>query len=147
MTKDALVICPKCGSDACYSLPINETKNSYNCMGCGFHTNDLMLEGEFDPFEYELTMPELYKDIKYVDGEKRIWYPMTFNIHDKGTVFINGTSKDDWKWSVIKVRKLSKKEQKEAINKGAEYKSDPSTMKHFGTDFISACDYLGLFDN
>ena len=68
-------------------------------------------------------------------------------MHDKGTVFINGTSKDDWKWSVIKVRKLSKEEQKEAINKGAKYKSDPSTMKHFKNDFISACDYLGLFDN
>jgi hypothetical protein len=91
-------------------------------------------------------MPELHKDIKHIDEQKRIWYPMTFNMIEKGTIFANGTSKDDWKWSVIKTRELSKEEQKEAINKGTKYKSDPSTMKHFGNDFISACDYLGLFN-
>ena len=144
--KDALIICPKCGSDACYSTPLNETKNSYNCMGCGFQSNDLMIEGEFDPFEYEVTMPELHKDLKYIDDQKRLWYPMTLNIEGKGTLFANGTSVEDWKWSVIKMKELTEEEQKEAINKGAKFKSDPSTMKHFGNDFIEACDYLGLFE-
>lgn len=144
--EDNLIICPKCGSDACYSTQLNETKSTYNCMGCGFHTNDLMTEGEFEDFEYEMTMPELHKDLKYVDEQKRIWYPMTINIEGKGTLFANGTSVDDWKWSVIKMRELTEEEQKEAINKGSKFKSDPSTMKHFDKDFIEACDYLGLFN-
>ena len=143
---DNLIICPKCGSDACYSTQINEIKNAYNCMGCGYHSNDLMIEGEFEDFEYEMTMPELHKDLKYIDEQKRIWYPMTINIEGKGTLFANGTSIHDWKWSVIKMRELTEEEQKEAINKGSKFKSDPSTMKHFENDFIEACDYLGLFN-
>ena len=66
MTNDKLSICPKCQCDGCYITPINETKNNYFCFGCGFQTNDLIKEGEFDLVVYEETLPELYKDIKYI---------------------------------------------------------------------------------
>ena len=44
MSKDKLVTCPRCGSDACY-----ETKEAYNlvnrvCYGCGFMTHNYMKE-------------------------------------------------------------------------------------------------------
>ena len=51
--KDKLSICPRCTSDACYITPLNEVKNNYFCFGCGFQTNDLMKEGEFDFETYE----------------------------------------------------------------------------------------------
>lgn len=60
---DSLGLCPKCSCDGCYITPINEAKNAYFCFGCGFQTNDLMVEGEFDFEQYEETLPELYKDI------------------------------------------------------------------------------------
>ncbi|MFN9981746.1 MAG: hypothetical protein ACK53Y_17605, partial [bacterium] len=60
--------CPKCKvQDSCYIVPVNEFHNSYTCFNCGFQTNDLMREGEFNFEEFENEMPELYKDVKYTD--------------------------------------------------------------------------------
>jgi hypothetical protein len=143
---DKMSICPKCGCDGCYVTPINETKNNYFCWGCGFQTNDLMVEGEFNFGEYEETIPELYKDIKYVDGEKRVWYPISINLVDKGTVFLSGKSIDEIQWSAIKVVLLTEEEKKQPKYKNLTYKSDAKSLKHFGNDFIEACDYIGVFN-
>lgn len=143
---DQMAICPKCGCDGCYVTPINETKNNYFCWGCGFQTNDLMVEGEFDFVQYEETLPELYKDIKYVDSQKRVWYPISINITEKGTVFLSGKNVEEVQWSAIKVVPLSEEEKKQPKYKGLTYKSDAKSMKHFGDDFIEACDYIGVFD-
>lgn len=145
MNKDTLDICPKCGCDGCYVQPINETKFSYFCWGCGFQTNDLMIEGEFDMEQYEEVLPELYKDIKHVDDHKRIWYPITINLEAKGTVFAYGTAADNWQWAAIKAIPLTEEEAKEPKYKGATYKSDAKSLKQFGNDFIEACDYINFF--
>jgi hypothetical protein len=143
---DKMSICPKCGCDGCYITPINETKSNYFCWGCGFQTSDLMIEGEFDFAQYEETMPELYKDIKYVDEQKRVWYPISINLPDKGTVFISGKSTEEVQWSAIKVVPLTEEEKKQPKYKNLKYKSDAKSLKHFGNDFIEACDYMGMFD-
>jgi hypothetical protein len=143
---DKMSICPKCGCDGCYVTPINETKNNYFCWGCGFQTNDLMVEGEFNFEEYEETIPELYKDIRYVDSEKRVWYPISINLPDKGTVFLSGKSTEEVQWSAIKVVPLTEEEKKQPKYKNLTYKSDAKSLKHFGNDFIEACDYMGMFD-
>lgn len=143
---DQLTLCPRCGCDGCYVSPINETKNNYFCWGCGFQTNDLMKEGEFDFEAYEETLPELYKEVKSVDSEGRVWYPITLNYEDRGTVFLNGTSKDSTHFSAIKTVLLTEEEQTQPKYKGKKYKSDAKSMKHFGNDFIEALDYLGFFN-
>jgi hypothetical protein len=143
---DKMSICPKCGCDGCYVTPINETKNNYFCWGCGFQTNDLMVEGEFNFEEYEETIPELYKDIRYVDSKKRVWYPISINLPDKGTVFLSGKSTEEVQWSAIKVVPLTEEEKKQPKYKNLTYKSDAKSLKHFGNDFIEACDYMGMFD-
>ena len=145
MTQDKLSICPKCGCDGCYITPINEVMNSYFCWGCGYQTNDLMKEGEFDIAEYEATLPELYKDIKQTDASGRVWYPITVNLETKGTVFINGTSVDDAQWAAIKTVQLTEDEMKEPKYKNKTHKSDPKSLMNFGSDFIEACDYIGFF--
>jgi hypothetical protein len=104
-----------------------------------------MKEGEFDFTAFEETMPELYKDVKYIDEEKRIWYPISINVPDKGTVFLNGKTAENTFWSAIKVVSLSEEEKQQPKYKGLEYKSDPKSLKEFGNDFIEACDYMGLF--
>jgi len=144
--KDQLTICPKCGCDGCYVTPINETKLNYFCWGCGFQTNDLMKEGEFDFVGYEETLPYLYKNIKHTDEEGRVWYPISINIPDKGTVFLNGTSVDDVQWSGIKVVELTEEEKQQPKYKGLAYKSDAKSLQSFGNDFIEACDYVGIFN-
>ena len=146
MTNDQMATCPKCKCDGCYILPINETKFSYFCWGCGFQTNDLMIEGEFDFVVYEETLPELYKDIKYVDEDKRVWYPISINIGNKGTVFLNGKSAKDTQWSAIKVVELTEEEKTQPKYKNLTYKSDAKSLKNFGKDFIEALDYIGMFE-
>ena len=143
---DELIVCPKCGSDGCYKVAISETAYTYFDWGCGFRTNDLMKEGEFDFQAFEETMPELYKDVKYVDTDKRVWYPISINIADKGTVFLNGKSAEETFWSAIKVVSLTEEEKKQPKYKGLNYKSDPKSLQHFGNDFIEACDYIGVFN-
>lgn len=144
--QDQLSICPKCQCDGCYITPINETKNNYFCWGCGFQTNDLMVEGEFNFVAYEETLPELYKDIKYTDEAGRVWYPISINIPDRGTVFLNGKNKETTEWSAIKVIELTEEEKTQPKYKGLIYKSDPKSLKSFGNDFIEAIDYIGMFN-
>jgi hypothetical protein len=142
--EDKLDICPRCGCDGCYVSPLNETKFNYFCWGCGFQTNDLLKVGEYDSEQYESAMPELYKDIKFVDTESRVWYPIVINEIDKGTVFINGKSSEKWAWAGILTRKLTEEELSSLSNKGVEYKSDPKTLKEFDKDFLSACEYIKI---
>jgi len=147
MNKDSLDTCPKCGCDACYKLPINEAKFSYYCLGCGYQTNDLMIEGEFDTTEYETTLPELYKDAKYVDENKRVWYPVAINLNGKGTVFLNGRRVEEAQWAAIKAVELTEAEKAEPKYKGLTHKSDAKSLKSFEGGFIEACEYIGLFEN
>jgi ribosomal protein L37E len=39
---DNLIICERCGSDACYVQEVNQDIKNYQCYGCGFITNSLM---------------------------------------------------------------------------------------------------------
>jgi hypothetical protein len=143
--KDALVDCPLCGEpSACYRLPINEFHFAYTCLGCGFSTNDLMREGEYDVEEYESVLPELYKEIKQVDSEKRVWYPNVVNIQDKGVVFVSGATVDDWEWSAIKNVKLTEEEKSQPRFREKEWKSDPKTLTDFGKDYLGALEFIGV---
>ena len=140
--EDKLVTCKHCGSDACYEHK-QQGITILSCIGCGFTTNELMIEGSQLVTETEEVMPELYKDIKFVDDQKRVWYPTVINIQDKGTVFVNGTDKDTWGWSGIKAVETTD-EEKEKF-KGATHKSDPKTLKTFDKkSFDEACHYIGL---
>ena len=85
--EDKLIKCEHCGSDMCYATPINEIAWSYSCTGCGFNANDILKEGEFDMEQFEEIFPELYKDLKYVDSEKRVWYPLVVQ-NETGLVFL-----------------------------------------------------------
>jgi hypothetical protein len=144
---DKIIDCPNCKEkSACYQIPINEFHNSYMCFGCGFTSNDLMREGEFNFEEFESSLPELYRDLKCTDSEGRIWYPQAINIQGKGTVFANGKTKDTWEWSAIKSIPLTKKEKSNIRFKGQTHKSDSSSLQSFGKDFIEACDYIGFFN-
>lgn len=142
---DNLIDCPLCGEKAgCYSMKLNETKNTYLCLGCGYQSNDLMVEGEYDVESYEEQLPELYKDMKRVDSEKRVWYPSVVNIHDKGTVFMNGTCKEDARWSAIINVPLTEEDKEKPVFKGKTHKSDPKSLKDFGNDYLSALEYIGI---
>lgn len=145
MTNDKLTDCPHCLQiGAVYTTPINEFHNSYLCLGCGFQTNDLMVEGEYNEEEYEAQLPNLYIDAKKKDDKNRVWYPNVVNIPDKGTVFLNGASAEYTEWSAIINVPLSKQDKKKEIFKDKTHKSDPKSLKNFGQDYLSALEYIGI---
>lgn len=145
MTKDDLINCPLCGEESgCYATNINESQKSYFCLGCGYQSSDLLVSGEYDQEAYEAEFPYLYRDIKRVDSRNRVWYPSVVNIQEKGTVFANGKNTEDWQWSAIKSTLLTEEDKKKLIFKDKTHKSDSSTLKNFGKDYLSALEYIGI---
>ena len=143
---DHIIDCPNCQEKlACYKTPINEKYSNYCCFGCGYTTSDFMVEG-YDFDQFELGLPELYKDIKTKDSQGRIWYPQVINIKGRGTVFANGKSAESWQWSAIKSVELTEEEKQLPKFKNQTHKSDSTSLQNFGKDFIEACDYIGFFD-
>ena len=147
---DNLTICAKCGSDACYVDEVNQDIKTYFCYGCGFQTNSLMKEGDVF-FERQLeVLPELYKDLLNKDDDGHIWMPTTVNVPEKGMIFANGPSKDQWNWAAVKAVPVTKEEaEKYPIpGKKGEYYSwrmDMTTLKEFNErDFIEALSYIGV---
>jgi hypothetical protein len=144
---DNLVTCNHCGSHLCYEIKINETQNAYSCVTCGFSATDLLKDGEYDVEGFEESFPELYKDLKFIDEDKRAWYPLYMQ-NEIGIIFLDGTDKENWGWAGIKNRPLTEAEQKVYTEQGKEvppHKSDSDTMKHFGKlGFLQALDYIGF---
>lgn len=147
--KDYIGKCPLTGlEDSCYVTPISETANAYDSLINGFSTNDFMKEDDFDFETYEAALPELYRDIKMVDSEKRVWYPRTI-VKDEGVVFVVGTSAENWEWASIKNIPVPEEEKERFKNPQTgeylKFKSDPKSLTKFGREgWIDALDSLNL---
>tara|TARA_B100000927_G_scaffold251806_1_gene216781 strand:+ start:52 stop:507 length:456 start_codon:yes stop_codon:yes gene_type:complete len=148
---DDLKICDRCGSDACYVQEVNEEITNYQCYGCGFITNTLLKkDSRFFEEQMEL-LPNLYKELMGEDESGKIWMPSTVNQPEKGMIFANGNSIDNWKWAAVLAVPV-KEEEKEKYpipHKEGEYyewRMDMDTMKEFDEkDYIEALDYIGIF--
>jgi hypothetical protein len=145
---DNLIICKRCGSDACMETEPYSGIKSYHCMGCGFTTTTLMKEGEAFLEEQKEILPELYKDLMFTDDEGKIWMPSSVNSPEQGMVFANGTGVDLWKWSAIKAVPVLE-EEKERFKKpdGSyhKYKTDMKRVLHFDKEYFSqALEAAGL---
>ena len=142
--QDNLVICARCGSDACYEHIIHSDYVINMCYGCGFTTNTLMTdESEFLEEQVEV-LPELYKDLLYKDYENKYWMPSTINVPDKGMIFINGKSTENWKWTAVKAVEILE-EEKSKFPEGNTHKMDMGNAKEFEEkDFMEALSYIGL---
>jgi hypothetical protein len=141
-----LVICNKCGSDACAVDEVNKDLKTYFCFGCGFQSNSLMKEGEEFYEQQLLTLPELYKDLLYKDDKGYMWMPSSVNVPDKGMIFAYGTNAKQWMWSAVKAIPVTEEEvSKDPIlskNK-SKFKMDMSSMKHFAErDFMDGLSYI-----
>ena len=144
MQYDTIIDCPKSGGDLCYKVEVNKEITSFLSLSCGYWTNTLMKEGSEFYNEQLTTLPELYKDIAWEDPEtKLIWIPNTINIPDKGMVFANGSSIDEWSWAAVKAVELE--EGDEAKVEGQTHKMDMSTLKSFvERDYMDALSYIGV---
>lgn len=146
--KDQLVICKKCGGNACYEQHLPEEVVTWMCMGCGFTTSTLMSEGSKVHNDLLETSPELYKDLLFVDDENKVWAPATITLPEKGMVFLDGRNADEWKWAAVKQVEITDKERKEKnFPKGQTHRMDMQNVKHFDkNDFMTACEEIGFFE-
>jgi len=147
---DNLIICSRCGSDACYVEEVNQDIKTHFCYGCGFQTNSLMKEGESFYEEQLSILPELYKDLLFTDEEGKIWMPTTINVPTQGMVFANGPSKEQWNWAAVKAVPVTEEEKEKypIPGKQGEYyerRMDMTTLEGFPErEFMEALSYIGV---
>lgn len=140
---DEIIDCPKSGGDLCYKIEANPEITNYFSLSCGFWTNSLMKAGtDFYKEQWDL-LPELYKDIAWIDPKTElIWLPNTINIPELGMVFAEGTNPEDWRWAATKAVELSEEDQKKH---GVQYKADMKTIAHFPErQYMDALSYIGV---
>jgi len=150
MSKDNLTICACGKSNACYTQELNPDYTIHQCYGCGFTTNTLMTsESKFLEEQLEV-LPELYKDLVWVDADQHYWMPLAVNRPQQGMVYADGPNKNEWRWAAVKSTHIPESDRKKYPIPGKEgeyyeHKMDTSTIKHFDpNDFIGALDYIGM---
>jgi len=148
---DELILCPKCGSDACYKQEVNEKITNYMCYGCGFISNTLMKDGEEYWEQQLMSLPELYKDLIYKDKNNQYWIPNTVNQPELGMVFADGSDITNWRWTAAKAVEIKDKEKLKfpIPGKSGEYykhRMDMKNLKSFDKErgYIDALSYIGV---
>ena len=127
--KEQLINCPRCNSNACSEMS-DGTITIWQCLGCGFTSNIFLTEE--NSVKYKEVLPELYKDLEFIDEKGLRWYPTSVIMDDKSMIFAEGRSIEDWKWSAVQSK---------------DGKPDMTTKKEFNEkDFIEALDYVGYFN-
>lgn len=143
MAYDNLIECSRCGSDACYLQEVTKDVTIELCYGCGFQSNSVMKVGSDFLNEQMETLPDLYKSLIDEEESGKVWMPSFHNIESKGMVFADGVSRDKWAWGATKHVEVLEEEKDKY--KGAKYRADMSTLKHFPErDFIGALTYIGV---
>jgi hypothetical protein len=152
---DKIIQCSRCKGDLCYETDhtfSNELNiKSWICMGCGFTSNSTLNLTDENLIQTESLLPELYKDIKFIDDEGFVWFPSVMNYPDLGVVFVNGTTKDNWSWAAIKNIPVEENEKHKypipGTDKFSKFKSDMESLKEFGQKgFMDALEYINFFN-
>ena len=150
LEKDKLVEGPF-GSNACYEQTFDQDGKeikTWLCFGSGFTTSTLMTEGSKIVNDLIETSPELYKDLLHTDKEKRVWAPATISLPEKGMVFLDGTSKEEWQWAAVKSIPITEEDRKvKQFPKDQTHKMDMQNIKHFGQkEFMDALEVIGFYN-
>lgn len=143
---EQMTICPHCGGNACYEQQVSEEVSTHFCFGCGFTTSTVMSVGSKPVLDALETSPELYKDLMFTDKNNLVWFPATVSLPEKGMVFLDGTSKENWKWSAVQAVEITE-EEKEKYPQGQTHRMDTKNAQMFDQkDFMDALDAINFFD-
>lgn len=139
-------ICPHCGGNACYEQVVSEEVTTSFCFGCGYSTSTLMTDKSELVVKTLETSPELYKDLMFIDSNSKVWFPSTVTLPEKGMVFLDGNSKDNWRWAAVNSIQILE-EERARFPKGQTTKMDMKNVKYFEKeDFMEALDAINFFD-
>lgn len=145
---DKLVECNRCKGNACYEQNISEELSTWMCMGCGFTTSTMMDKDGTTTKNTLETSPELYKDLMFIDEQNRAWFPATITLPEKGMVFIDGSTKENWKWAAVKAIPLTEEELKSGrFPEGQTFKMNVRESNKFDQkNFMDALEVIGFYD-
>lgn len=146
--KDQLVECKRCKGNACYEQHIDEKNTTWLCMGCGFTTSTMMLEGSNLVSDLMATSPELYKDLLHTDDTNHVWAPATISLPEKGMVFLDGYSSAQWQWAAVKAVPITEEDRElKQFPADQTHKMDMKNIQYFGQkDFMDALSVIGFYD-
>ena len=142
LNQDQLVEGPF-GSNACYEQTFEQQGQqikTWLCFGSGFTTSTLMTEGSKVVNDLLETSPELYKDLLHIDKDKRVWAPATITLPEKGMVFLDGSSKEQWQWAAVRAIPITEEDRKvKQFPSDQTHKMDMKNLKHFAqNNFMDA---------
>lgn len=145
---DKLTECKRCGGNACYEQKIDDKLSTWLCMGCGFTSSSQLYKDSSLVKSTLETSPELYKDLMFLDPDSKVWFPATITLPGKGMVFIDGTSKTDWKWSAVKAIEITDEDRKlKNYPDNQTHRMDmPNASKFNQKDFMEALEVIGFFN-
>jgi len=133
---DKLVNCPHCEAEMCYEYP-HSNYTQWMCFNCGYGSTSMMEQDSDFVKANKEVLPELIKDLEFVDKNNLVWYPSTINIPEKGILFPNGNSKESWGWSIAPLVKIPKNE-KSRFPKGQTHKVDLNGIENFDKEEFAA---------
>ena len=149
------VKCKHCGSEHhCFeeqtNLPSGDEALSYLCVSCGYTTTTLNTEGSEMIKEYESVTAQLIKDLRWIDDQGLVWYPIVLNFPSTGIVLPDGHNASDWHWVAAKAIDLPEADQQRfpvAGRPGEYYKRriDMENKEQFPKEnFYEACRSVGF---
>ena len=149
LNQDQLVEGPF-GSNACYEQTFEQQGQqikTWLCFGSGFTTSTLMTEGSKVVNDLLETSPELYKDLLHIDKDKRVWAPATITLPEKGMVFLDGSSKEQWQWAAVRAVPITEEDRKvKQFPSDQTHKMDMKNLKHFAqNNFMDALEYIDFY--
>lgn len=140
-----LTNCLRCESDACLEQVYENNIKGYICFGCGFTTSTEMIEGNELVTTVSNTAPELYRDLRYVDKDGKVWMPSTITLPNVGMVFLDGTDVENWRWAGVLAIPISA-EERSKFPAEQTHKMDLKNAKYFSkNDYMDALEYIGFF--
>lgn len=149
LNQDQLVEGPF-GSNACYEQTFDQQGQqikTWLCFGSGFTTSTLMTEGSKVVNDLLETSPELYKDLLHIDKDKKVWAPATITLPEKGMVFLDGSSKEQWQWAAVRAIPITEEDRKvKQFPSDQTHKMDMKNLKHFAqNNFMDALEYIDFY--
>lgn len=88
--------CPLCKMEESIN---NDIKDIILCANCGYSHNTNDIFGTVDSVRMFQSKPELIKDLRKVDSDNRVWYPLVVNT-ERALLSIDGTSEDTKCWKI-----------------------------------------------
>jgi len=144
---------PFTGNHNCFNQKIGDIQ-SLLCMDSGYTTNSTYKIGSDVIKDAEEKAPKLVNDLKHIDEERGlVWFPSIVQVPGVGMIFPDGSSTDDWGYSVAKQVAIPEDEQKNYPVPGKDgtfYQSrlDMQNLKTFDKmKFQDACEELKIIED